>query len=68
MDELSRKSNIAEEVAHKVFINYGSDGYLLNLIVRKLEEKLYWPDREVNEIHNRLHKGEVNTNNENELK
>lgn len=35
---------------------------------QKLEEKLCWPDRELNETYNRLHKGEVNTNNENELK
>lgn len=40
MTDVERKENLAEEVATNIIINYGSDKYILERIISKLEENL----------------------------
>jgi DNA polymerase III delta subunit len=40
MSEIERKENMAKEEAHKLYVRYGSDKYLLQRIADYIEEEV----------------------------
>lgn len=41
MSEVERKENLAKEAVQELYVRYGSDKYLLSLIISELEKKTW---------------------------